>query len=275
METEQQVAQHYGRTDLEQAILTALKAAGKDIEHLSTSDLVEVDEFHLGGRAQTVELARQLGLVTNMRVLDIGSGIGGPARYFAEAHRCRVTGIDLTDSFVAVATALTLRCGLSDMVDFQQGSALAMPFEAGFFDAATLIHVGMNIADKSALFAEARRVLKPGGRFCVYEVMRMRDAALPFPMPWAADSATSFVETPVTYKDLLIAAGFSVEAEQNRRDFVLERAAAMRAKLAQSGPPILGLHVVMGPAAKDRVKNVTAALEEGMIAPIEIIARAL
>lgn len=275
METEQQVAQHYGRTDLEQAILTALTAAGKDIDHLTPTDLVDIDEFHLGGRPQTVELARRLGLAANMRVLDIGSGIGGPARYFAAAHGCRVTGIDLTESFVAVATALTQRCGLSDLVAFQQGSALAMPFNAGFFDAATLIHVGMNIADKSALFAEARRVLKPGGRFCVYEVMRMGDAALPFPMPWAADPATSFVETPVIYKDLLVAARFAVEAEQNRRDFVLDRAAAMRAKTAQSGPSILGLHVVMGPAAKDRLKNVTAALEQGIIAPIEIICRAL
>lgn len=275
METEQQVAQHYNRTDLEQSILTALIAAGRDIDHLTPADLAEVDEFHLGWRPQTVELARRLGLGSDMRVFDIGSGIGGPARYFAEAHHCRVIGIDLTESFVTVATALTQRCGLSDLVAFQQGSALATPFAAGTFDVATLIHVGMNIADKATLFAEARRVLKRGGRFGIYDVMRMSGAALPYPMPWAADPSTSFVESPVVYKDLLIAAGFAIETEQSRREFVLDQAAAMRKKVAESGPPILGLHVIMGPAAKDRLKNVMAALEQGTIAPIEIIARAI
>lgn len=275
MDTEQQVAQHYDRADIEQAILTALTEAGKDIDHLTPADLAGVDEFHLGWRAQTIELAQHLKLATGTRVLDIGSGIGGPARYFGEAHHCRVIGLDLTPGFVAAAAALTRRCGLSDRVTFQQGSALALPFAPASFDVATLIHVGMNIADKVTLFTEARRVLRPGGKFCVYDVMRMTDAELPYPMPWAADPSTSFVEAPAVYKELLAAAGFVVETERNRRDFVLDLAAAMRAKVAESGPPILGLHVIMGPAAKGRLKNVMEALEQGMIAPTEIILRAV
>src|SRR5262245_3285113 len=126
MNTEQRVAQHYARDGLEQAILAALEASGKDIHKLTASDLSGADEFHLGWLPATIELARELGLAQGMHVLDVGSGIGGPARYFASAHGCRVTGIDLTEEFVEVANALTKRCGLSDRVGFQQASALAL-----------------------------------------------------------------------------------------------------------------------------------------------------
>lgn len=278
MDTEQQVARHYGARSgagdaaLETRIIEALIKSGKDVGKLTAADLSGADEFHLGWRAQTVELARELGLAPSLRVLDIGSGIGGPARYFAEAHGCRVTGIDLTPEFVACAVALTARCGLAGRVDFQQGSALAMPFAASTFDAATLIHVGMNIADKAKLFAEARRVLMAGGTFCVYDVMQMDAAPLPYPMPWAASLETSFVETPETYRRLLEAAGFRIRQERNRRDFVLALAKRMREDIAVNGAPPLSLHVLMGPAGKERLGNVMAALERGSIAPVEMIA---
>ena len=277
MDTERQVARHYGREGLEQAILAALLASGKDIDHLDPADLSGADEFHLGWRAQTIELAERLGLAPEHHVLDIGSGIGGPARYFAAARGCRVTGIDLTPEFVAVANALTRRCGLADRVSFQEGSALALPSAVGAFDAATLIHVGMNIADKAQLFAEARRVLKPGGRFCVYDVMRVDENGpqLPYPMPWAASAETSFVETAATYRRLLEAADFVIEAERDRRDFVLALGREMREKAAIHGAPPLSLHIIMGPATPERLRNVMGSLERGLIAPIEIIARAV
>lgn len=276
MTTDQVVVQHYGREGLEQAILAALKAAGKDVAALSPDDLASVDEFHLGWRAQTVSLAERLGLGGDDHVLDIGAGIGGPARCFAARYGCSVVGIDLTPDFVAVAQALTRRCGLANLVSFRLGSALALPFSVGSFDVATLIHVGMNIADKASLFAEARRVLKPGGRFGVYDVMFTDgEVVLPYPMPWAIGPASSFVETPATYLKLLTAAGFAIEAESNRRDATLDQAREMRARAAESGPPSLGLHVIMGPAAKDRMRNVMDALERDLIAPVEIIARAV
>ena len=161
MNTEQQVATHYTHGSLQQAILDALKQMGKDPERFTAMDLSTGDEFHLGWLPATAALAKDLGLAPGMHVLDVGCGIGGPARYFAEAHKCRVTGIDLTEEFVQVAAELTRRCGLADLVTFRQGSALDLPFDAGTFDAATLIHVGMNIADKARLFEEVRRVLKP------------------------------------------------------------------------------------------------------------------
>lgn len=275
MNTEQQVATHYTHGSLLQAILDALKQMGKDPARFTAMDLSTGDEFHLGWLPATAALAKDLGLAPGMHVLDVGSGIGGPARYFAEAHTCRVTGIDLTEEFVQVAAELTRRCGLADRVTFHQGSALDLPFDAGSFDAATLIHVGMNIADKARLFAEVRRVLKPDALFCVYEVMIAGEGDLPYPMPWAQRTETSFVETPETYRRLLSAAGFKIERVENRRAFVLDLAREMRAKIEKDGLPALNPHVLIGPEAKVRLGNVMATLERGTIAPVEMIARAV
>jgi ubiquinone/menaquinone biosynthesis C-methylase UbiE len=219
-------------------------------------------------------LAKDLGLARGMHVLDVGSGIGGPARFFAETHGCRVTGIDLTEEFVRVAVELTRRCGLSELASFRQASALDLPFDAGTFDAATLIHVGMNIADKARLFENVRRVLKPGALFGVYEAMRAGEGDLPYPMPWAQTIETSFVETPETYRRLLVAAGFKIEREENRREFVLKLAGEMREKAAVHGASPLSQQVLLGPALRDRLANVMRTLERGTIAPVEMIARA-
>jgi SAM-dependent methyltransferase len=273
MNTEADVARYYTHGALEGVLLDALRASGMDVDSLRADDLSIVDEFHLGGRAVTVELALDLSLSPGLEVLDVGSGIGGPARYFAQAHGCRVTGIDLTEEFVRVATALTARCHLAHLATFVQGSALALPFPSERFDRATLIHVGMNIPGKAALFAEVQRVLRPGGVFCAYDIMRTDLSELPFPMPWAEHEATSFVETPDTYRRMLAAAGFVIEREVNRRDQVLELGRALRAHAAQHGPPRLGLHVLMGPASRERLGNVMSTLERGSIAPIELLAR--
>ena len=169
---EHRVAQHYARSDLEQAILDALVASGKDIDRLHPSDLSPVDEFHTGGNQATIEFAAQIGFAPDMHVLDIGCGIGGPSRHFAGQQNCRVTGIDLTEDYVRTAQALARRVGLDGRVSYRQASALALPFEPGTFDGAYMMHVGMNIADKPAVFAEVRRVLKPGSRFGIFDVMR-------------------------------------------------------------------------------------------------------
>ncbi len=272
MDIERDVARHYTHGSLEGAILGALASTGKDVDHLDTADLSAADEFHLGWLAQTVELAKQLDLSPGMTVLDIGAGIGGPARYFAKAHGCRVTGIDLTDEFVQVAESLTRRCGLADQVNFQTGSGLALPYDSETFDVATLIHVGMNIADKATLFGEARRVLKWGGRFGVYDIMRASPDPLPYPMPWAHTAETSFVETPETYRQLLTAAGFEIAKERDRSAFALQLGREMRENAERNGVPPLGLHTLMGPATKERLANVMDALQRGLIAPVEIIA---
>jgi len=264
LSTEERVASHYATEGLEQGILDALKARGLDVDNLHASDLASADQMHLGGRPATVEFAKALNISASEQLIDIGSGQGGPTRTFADVHGCRATGVDLTEDLVKVARSLTRRCHLDDRVSFKLGSALALPFHDGSFDVATVIHVGMNIADKAKLFAEARRVLKPGGRFGVYDVMRVGDGDFPYPMPWAQTAETSFVETPATYRRLLEAAGFRIASERNRRDFVLAIAAETRI-----GAPVSATLA----ARPERFANVYAALEAGTIAPVEFIAR--
>lgn len=275
MEIEQVVARHYAHGSLEATILDALAAAGKDINRLSTKDLAPVDEFHVGGRPATVAFAQQLGLRPDMRLLDIGCGLGGAARYFAHEHGCRVNGIDLSLEYVNVANALAARVGLDQRVSCQAGSALALPFEAAVFDAAYMLHVGMNIENKAGLFAEVRRVLAPSGRFGIYDVMRVTEGNLSFPVPWASGPESSFVADAASYRRLLEAAGFEVLTERNRRDFALEIFAQMRAKGAGAAPAPLGLHIVMGANAAQKVKNMIGDISSGLIAPTELICRAV
>lgn len=275
MSTEEKVANHYTRGSLETAILQTLADNGRDVDNLRIRDLAGVDEFHLGRHAATVDFARDLDLSAGLRLADIGSGLGGPARHFADTYGCVVSGIDLTEEFVQVANSLTARCGLAEQVSFQRGSALALPFEDASFDRATLIHVGMNIEDKARLFAEVRRILRTGGRFGLYEVMQMRDGALPFPMPWAMDPETSFVRSPDIYRRLLEEAGFVVELEQDRSALAIRLAHEARAKAAAGGARDQGFRTLMGPKAGERSSNVNTSVEGGLLAPIEMIARAV
>lgn len=275
MSTEEKVAKHYTQGSLETTILAGLAASGKDVEHLSIDDLAGIDEFHLGRREATREFARDLGLIDGMRLIDIGSGLGGPARYMASAYGCVVTGIDLTEEFVDVANVLTERCGMAMQVSFQQASALALPFADESFERATLIHVGMNIEDKATLFAEIRRVLRHGGLFGLYEIMQVRDGALPYPMPWAMTPDTSFVRSPETYRRLLKEAGFSLETEQDHSALAIRLAQEMRASAANTGGQTLGLGALMGERAAERMGNVGMSVGNGLLAPIEMIAKAV
>lgn len=273
-EIEQRVALHYSHGSLEATILAALKSAGKDPDRLVPADLSPVDEFHIGGREATVDFATEMGVRPGMHLLDIGSGLGGASRYFAHERGCRVTGIDLTEDYVRVAAALARRVGLAGRVDYRSGSALDPPFAPASFDGAYMLHVGMNISDKPTLFRQVRRVLKPGGIFGIYDVMREGEGALSFPVPWAATAETSFVETAGAYRRHLESAGFKVLKERSRRDFAKEFFRQMRARAAASGgPPPLGLHLLMGAETPQKVANMIDNLERGLIAPTEIVAR--
>ncbi len=273
MNNEQDVSAHYRHGSLEQALLDAVGAMGRGADCLQPADLMGADEFHIGGAQATRHLVAPLALTAAMHVLDLGSGLGGPARTLAATHGCRVTGIDLSDEYVAVATSLTRRMGLADRVAFRCGSATALPFDDAVFDGATLLHVGMNIADKRGLCAGVHRVLRPDGFFAIYDVMRTGPGALEFPVPWAGGAEASFVEPPEIYRAALTEAGFTIVAEQARAAFAREVFAALRARPTASGPPLLGPHIVMGPAAARKIANLTALLERGVIAPVEMIAR--
>jgi ubiquinone/menaquinone biosynthesis C-methylase UbiE len=271
--TEAKVAGHYGRGRLEELILSAVEREGKDPEKITAGDLAAVDEFHLGGLEATQELARQMELRAGLRLLDVGSGIGGPARYFAAEHGCRVTGIDLTEEFVRVATSLTKLTRLDGLAEFRQGSALELPFERETFDGVYMIHVGMNIADKAGIFREVRRVLKAGGMFTIYDILRTRDGAIHYPVPWATSEETSFVGTEKDYRDPLEDAGFRIVQERGRRAFAIEFTERTMARMAQGAPPVLGLHLLMGEKAPVMAGNVLAAMREGILEPVELFAR--
>jgi SAM-dependent methyltransferase len=273
MTIERSIAQHYAHGDLERAILDALVAMGKNPEQLTIEDLAPVDEFHIGGRKATTEFMAKLGLGPDMRVLDVGSGLGGPARFAAHSHGCHVTGIDLTPEFVEVAKALARRVGLEKRVTYVCGSAIATPFPAASFDAAYMLHVGMNIENKAKLMDEVRRVLKPGAVLGVYDVMRTGDGDLAFPVPWARTARTSFVVRPGAYRRRLDCAGFDLGHEHDRSEFALDFFRDMRARVAEKGTPPLGLHIVMGKDFQDKTGNMIANLERKLIAPIEMIGR--
>jgi ubiquinone/menaquinone biosynthesis C-methylase UbiE len=269
---EEQVARHYSRSDLEQAILDALVASGKDITRLDPDDLAPVDEFHTGGREATAAFAAETGFAAGQHLLDIGCGIGGASRFFATEHGCRVTGIDLTDDYVQVAATLSRRVGLDGKVAYRQASALALPFDPGTFDGAYMVHVGMNIEDKRGLFAEVRRVLKPGATFAIFDVMRVGDGELRFPVPWSATPETSFVVSPAGYRTALEAAGFDIVKERDRGDFAREFFRQVVARSAENGgPPPLGTHILMKTDVPQKLANIVGNLEAGVMAPVELI----
>jgi len=275
MQTEARVASHYGRGGLEERIRGALQRAGLDLGHLNAEDLSPIDEFHIGGLEATRELAAQMELRKGMRLLDVGSGIGGPARYFAAAHGCQVSGIDLTEEFVDIARALTSMVSLENPPVFRQASALAMPFEKDSFDGAYILHVGMNLMDKAAVFREARRVLKKGALFTVYDIVSSGDGAFGFPVPWAQSAETSFVEDAAAYRKALQDSGFHLEKERDRRQFAIDFTQSRMARMAEPNPPVMGLHVLIGELSADMMKNMLAALKGGVLAPVEMLARAV
>lgn len=274
MPVEDDIAHHYTTGKLLARIRQGLRDSGCDPDRPSVEDLKPVDEFHIGGAEATRDLIAQLNVTGDSRVLDIGCGICGPARTVATTTGAHVTGIDLTEEFVATARALNRATGLEPRVTCTVGSALDIPFDADSFDAATLIHVGMNIPDKARLFAEAARVLRPGGTFAVYEVMRTGPGELTYPVPWSDLRDGDFSAPPETYRDAARAAGFTHAAERERRETALNFFNARRADLAaRDGPPPLGMHLVMRGDPRQKMLNMLANVEAGHIAPVEMIFR--
>lgn len=268
------VADFYGASGLWDRLFSAIAAAGLDPEHLAPVDLAPVDEFHMGGHAATSEIVGRLGLTSGDRVLDIGSGIGGLVRHLASEIGCAVTGLDLTPEFVEIARELTRRTGLQDRAEFIVGSALALPFPDAAFDAAVTFHAGMNIADRATKYAEAARVLRPGGRFAVYDVLKGPVPGMRFPVPWAETDETSHLVTAAEMHDLLTAAGFEILDAEDRTPLVLELHRALLARGRGAGTPSpLGLHLLLGDNAAEKSANMIAMTEAGQIALGLFIAR--
>jgi len=236
------VREHYGPTDLTGRIKAALGAIAREEQVLTAAQLAPLDQFHIRGMLATAELAGAAGIEQSTCVLDLGCGIGGPARYLADTFGCRVTGVDLSPAFIDAAAYLTERCGLSDRVEFEAGDALHLPFEDGAFDTVFLQHVAMNVEQRSVLYAEVHRILAPGGRFATYDVV-LRDGDVMYPVPWARDESTSFLLSESDTRAALEQAGFRAALWRDDTQTAIEWF-----KTTMAGPPPSGLNlgVVMG-----------------------------
>jgi ubiquinone/menaquinone biosynthesis C-methylase UbiE len=261
---------HYGGSDLKAAITAALRAAGKDDERLTPDELGPVDQFHTRGKEATVELAQLAGLTPGARVLDVGGGLGGPARTLAAEFACDVTVLDLTEVFCRVGEMLTVRTGLCEQVHFQVGNALDMPFPPHSFDVVWTQHSSMNIDDKARLYVEIHRVLRPGGLLALHEIMAGALQPVHFPVPWARMPSMSFLQRPAEVRTLIADGGF---AEATWLDVSEPTLAWIRRRQAQAPatPPPLGLHLLLGPAMGRMFENLTRNLHEQRIAVIEAV----
>ena len=261
-----QVSRFYsGPGELVSAIGSAMAAAGLDRTALRPADLAPVDEFHIRGRAATLEIIDALGITADSHVVDLGSGLGGPARTLAEVTGCTITGIDLTPEFCEVATALSEWTGLSGNTRFRVGDATATGLPDAAADAALTVHVAMNIADKHALYAEAFRLLRPGGRFVVYDVLQGEGGDVRYPVPWAADSSTSFLATPEEMRALLTAAGLDVLSEVDSSAESLVWFQEMRDRIQREGTPPVTFAAFLGDAFAEMATNQVTNLAEGRI----------
>ena len=255
------VRDHYRATGLTERLKTALAPLGPEDQRLTPQQLAALDHFHTRGLLATAELAELSGITAGMSVLDVGSGVGGPARFLATSFGCEVTGVDLSEPFVDAARYLTERTGQSGQVSFQAGSALELPFDDGRFDVVLLQHVAMNIADRALLYREIRRVLKPAGRFATYDVV-LKAGDPHYPVPWARTPATSFLLTAEATREAIEPAGFRNLVWQDDS----ETAKAWFAQVRAAGPPPSpNLGVVMGPDFAQLSANLGRNIAEGRI----------
>ncbi len=270
---QQSVSSHYGVGKILDTILDALTEMGKDIEALMPSDLAPVDEFHIRGREATVELADRAGITSGLRVLDVGSGLGGSVRYLARERECHAKGLDLTQEYVEVAKSLAKLVGLEGKVDFHQGSALELPFESNSFDVVWTEHAQMNIEDKDRFYSEISRVLKPRGRLAFHDIFQGNEGELHYPVPWAEDDSISFLATLDAVEQMLDRVGLEVRDLEDKSQISQDWFAEVVERMQESRPPpLLGLHLLMGAASEAKFQNQIRNLREGKLVVIQAVA---
>jgi ubiquinone/menaquinone biosynthesis C-methylase UbiE len=256
----QQIQKQYDLNGLYEEILNRLKQQGKSPGNISRSDIAGVDEFHVRGAEVTKELVAEFDF-HNLNVLDVGCGIGGPARMLADEFNCTVSGIDMSPEYINTANMLTDLVGLSGSIDFVQGDALDLPYTNESFDAVWTQHVQMNIEDKTEFYTEIHRVLKPGGSLIYYDIFQKNEGDITHPVPWADTADVSFLHTIANMQNILNELGFENKSSKNQTVdgiFFFEK---LFEKIQKDGPPKLGLNVLMGASTKEKLGNVMKALK--------------
>lgn len=301
MSYNQSVAQHYHHGNLLNAIEASLPSIGKTRHTVNIDNLAAVDEFHIGGQAATQHLLNQLPFNSHSKLLDIGCGLGGAARYIATHCGSQITGIDLTQEYVQTGNELCKWVNLSHLITLQHGSALTLPYANNAFNGAYMLHVGMNIANKQQLFNEVYRVLSPNSTFAIYDIMlneglndRINDSlndeqsalsysspySMAYPVPWATNENTSKLNTPQQYQQALTQAGFTINSVNNRHRFALtffQKQAEVKNSKASIKPATsnasipLSLHTLMKKTTSCKINNMIANINNQLISPVEII----
>ena len=272
--TQSKIVEHYGTGALLARLESALRADGADPAHPTIEELAPYDQFHGRGLEATEEMAALVAVRQSDHLLDVGSGLGGPARWLSTRFGCRITGIDLTPEFCAIAEHLTRLVGLDARVRFQLGNALALPFDDGTFEGAYSMFVSMNISNKPKLYGEIFRVLRSGGWLVLSEIARGNDGDVPYPTPWASTAAESFLSTADDTQNALRGAGFEVELVRNDLQRTLNYGDRVRAMLGRGEkPPYRANALIHGDTASVMLSNVARGYQEGSLVPIEIVAR--
>lgn len=254
---------HYGPVDLCARIEAAVRAAGLDPATLSRDDLATFDEFHSGGRTSTRELARLAGLAQGLRVLDVGCGVGGPARTLAAEFGCRVVGVDLTEQFCRAAVMLTGWLRLADRVAVHRADATALPYREASFDAVWSQNSLMNVDDKARVFREVARVLRPGGLFAFEVVLAGPVPGLCLPTFWAASPAFSFLARPDAVRAQLAAAGLQVRHWADHTAARLAQGHRRRAAIARDAAAPLGRSAIVVADVAAKIANSVRNVEGG------------
>jgi len=274
------VSDHYGNENLLEGIKKAVRAAGLKIDSLTVDDLSGVDEFHIGGRAATERILGNSKLSADHRILDIGCGLGGAARYLASRFGCQVDGQDLTKDFVDSGNTLSHWVGLQDKVRLHLSDGKQLPCPPSYYDFGYMFHVGMNVPDKAELFRQIHNCLKDGARFVIYDVMREsgdQDAKndLSFPVPWTRSKKEDYSTTVESYKTALSSAGFTLQKETDHKKFAVEFFEKMFAMMTQDRqlgrPPRLSLRQIIQEDFQTKMKNMIEGLEKSIIRPVELV----
>lgn len=269
----QSVSDHWATGDVFGRILEAIKAAGLSPDAVTVEQLAPVDHLHARGFPATKELADALPVKAGDRLVDIGCGVGGPARYMAQRFGCEVDGVDITPAFVEAANRLTEMVGLQDRVRIVLGDGQSLPFDDDSFDGGYAQHVTMNVPDRKAFFAEAFRVLKPGAFFALTEHGLGPKGSPIHPVPWSDDGTGAFLAPPAETAALLEGAGFTdIELTDTGEKYVKGYRRAL--DLAERGElPPFGHHILLGGTALEKMGNAARNIDEGRTHPIQVICR--
>jgi SAM-dependent methyltransferase len=267
------IGAHWARDDVYGSILSALDRMSIPLERLTVEDLAPVDHIHARGLPATVDLADRLPLEADQHLVDIGCGIGGPARYIAQRAGCRVSGIDITEPFVEAGKKLTALVGLEERVKIERGDGQRLPYPDSHFDGGYTQHVTMNVSDRRTFFAEAYRVLKPGAFFALTEHGLGSKGDPHHPVPWSTDGTGEYLVSPTGTRALLEGAGFEVVDMEDTGPKYLAAYREVIERAERGALPPLGIHLLMGETALERTRNSARNIEEGRTHPIQVICR--